>query len=198
MRRTAAMLILTLLPPLCAGCIFEPRDPEFPAGQVIVYLNQSEPLNVWENVQTSLQFTDASGYDAQLAEEFVYEPDASTEAAAPGFDWTGWDRETEMAFINDLYNNAAGIEANLRFEEIDTEIGTSPVFLRYIYKVDVTGSDASVVTYMAEVEVELILEGTEWVLTRWYDVQQESETEGGPLNPTLGTLRAAFALSGGG
>ena len=198
MRRKVYILALTFLLAAAGGCFFEPRVAELPAGQQIVYLNQSLPENVWENIQTSLRFTDASGYDSQIAEEFIYEPDSATESMAPGYDWTNWNRLRELAFINDLYNNVNSIEANLRFEIIDTDWAGSRAELRYTYKVDVTGSDGSVVTYMAEVVVEFIIEGAEWVLTRWYDVQQESETEGGSLNPTLGSLRAAFALSGGG
>ncbi len=196
LRATALAILAGAL--LCGGCLFEPRDVEFPGGVVINYLAQDRPENVRENIQIALNNTDAAGYDRQIAEDFVYEPDGDTESAYPGVDWTAWDRAQEIAFITDFFNTVEGVEADLRFDELKTDWSGSQAELQYVYRIGVSEGGASVVYYMATVTLEFRLDGTFWVLTRWYDEAGGSEEEGGLVLNTLGQRRGLFATSGGG
>ena len=178
------------------GCFFEPRAPEQPAAIEINYLPQDQAANVWENVQKAMNGLDAAGYERQIAEDFTYEPDGQTLATYGDVDWEAWGRETEIAFMTDMLNNVGGIAADLRYEIIFDEPGDTRAELRYIYDVTVTEADGSTTPYRAEVVVEIFIEGTDWVITRWYDVSGESD--GGSIRNTLGDRRGAFARSGGG
>ncbi len=195
MRRLGAGLVLASL--LLGGCLFEPREAESPAGEIINYLPQANPINVLENLQTALQHTDAGGYDRMIADDFTYVPDSDTEASYPTVDWSGWNREKEIAFITDFFNNVEGIDANLREEAIFTDWSGTEAELRYIYRIDVHES-GGIVPYRASVTFNLRLEGTYWVLTRWYDEQGEQDPDSGAQLPSLGQRRGAFAVAGGG
>ncbi len=194
-RLTAAGMVLAWV---CAGgCLFTPRVAESPAGQVIDYLPQANPINVLENLQTAMNNTDAAGYDRMIAEDFTYVPDPDTESSYPGVDWSTWNREKEIAFITDFFNNVQGIQANLREVAVFTDWSGTEAELRYIYRVDVQES-GGVVPYRASVTFNLRLDGTYWVLTRWLDEQGEQDPDTGAQLPSLGQRRGAFASAGGG
>ncbi|MBK9302340.1 MAG: nuclear transport factor 2 family protein [bacterium] len=188
-------LTLGLVP--MSGCLFEPRDAEPPTGGSITYLDQSSPGNVLANLETAFQNRDAAGYDRQIAAEFSYEPDADTEASYPDVDWEAWNRETEIAFIQSFFNNVDGIAADLNAVEIQEGVeGTTAEFIE-IYAVTVTESGGAV-PYRARATFNFRLDGTFWVLTRWFDEQGETDPGTQTSLPTLGQRRGAFAASGGG
>lgn len=189
------ILALGLVPTL--GCLFEPRDAEPPSGGSITYLDQSRPENVLANLETAFQNRDAAGYERQIAAEFSYEPDADTEASYPDADWEAWNRETEIAFIQNFFNNVDGIAADLNVEVIQGDWDGTTANLRYVYAVAVTESGGQV-PYRASVTLDFRLDGTFWVLTRWFDEQGEQDPGTQNSLPTLGQRRGAFAASGGG
>ena len=188
-------LSLGLVPAL--GCLFEPRDAEPPTGGSITYLDQSSPENVLANLETAFQNRDAAGYERQIASDFVYEPDGDTQASYPDVDWTTWNRDTEIAFIQNFFNNVDGIAANLNAVNVQVEWDGSTAELRYIYAVEVTESGGEV-PYRASVTLDFRIDGTFWVLARWFDEQGEQDPETQNSLPTLGQRRGAFAASGGG
>ncbi len=193
-----AIMILSLgLIPALGGCLFEPRDAEDPSGGSITYLDQSQPENVLANLETAFQNKDAAGYERQIATEFSYEPDADTQASYPDVDWSTWNRDTEIAFIQNFFNNVDGITANLNEVVIQGEWDGSTADLRYIYAVTVTESGGAV-PYRASVTLNFRLDGTFWVLSRWFDEQGEQDPQSQTPLPTLGQRRGAFAASGGG
>jgi len=196
MRRLAAGPILAGMM-LFGGCLFTPRVAEPPAGRIINYLPQANPINVLENLQTAMNNTDAGGYDRMIADDFTYVPDGDTESSYPSVDWSHWNRDKEIAFITDFFNNVQGIQANLRDVAVFTDWSGTQAELRYIYRIDVQGS-GGVVPYRASVTFNLRLDGTYWVLTRWYDEQGEQDPETGAQLPSLGQRRGAFATAGGG
>lgn len=178
------------------GCIFEPRIPELPGGEEIDYFEQSNPENVLANLQKAFEHTDAAGYERQISEDFVYEPDGSTESEYPEIVGYDWNQETEILFITDFFNNVDGITANLKDEELHTEWSGNTAELRYIYAVEVS-SGGSFVPYRATATLEFRLDGTFWKLYRWYDESGESDPAGGGVLPTLGQRRGAFLRAGG-
>ena len=182
---------------LGVGCIFEPRTPEDPTGEAISYLPQSGPDNVVENLELAFKNTDSSGYERQISETFVYEPDSETQASYPGVDWEGWNREREIAFIQDFFNTVSGVEVDLRAEINYTNDSGDRSEHSYVYSMTVSSGGGSV-PYRASVILEFQLEGTSWVLDRWSDEQGENDPDSGSLLPTLGQRRGAFAASGGG
>ncbi|MDO9693967.1 MAG: hypothetical protein Q7W56_04500 [Candidatus Latescibacteria bacterium] len=189
------ILSLGLVPAL--GCLFEPRDAEPPTGGSITYLDQSSPENVLANLETAFQNQDAAGYERQIASDFVYEPDGDTQASYPDVDWSTWNRDTEIAFIQNFFNNVDGIAANLNAEVIQEGVeGTTAEFIE-IYAATVTESGGEV-PYRARATFNFRIDGTFWVLARWFDEQGEQDPETQNSLPTLGQRRGAFAASGGG
>ncbi len=197
MRRALIGLILAFFALAWSGCIFQPRDPEDPIGVVIDYLPQSEPDNVIANIEKAMEGQDPAGYDRQIAEDFVYEPDSGTEASYPGVDWAAWDREMEIAFMRAFLGNVAGVTSDMRAVALDTDYSGSEAFLRYTYSV-VVDESGSQVPYRATVSLDFRLDGTFWVLYRWFDEQGEQDPDSGANLPSLGQRRGAFAAAGGG
>ena len=190
-------LILAISALFMGGCFFTPRQAEDPGGEVITYLEQSEPGNVIANIETAMSHRDAGGYDRQIAEAFTYQPDSDTEASYPDVDWAAWDRDQEIAFMNAFLGNVEGMSVDLRDEDIFTEWSGSEAELRYVYSVEVDET-GGIVPYRAIVKLEFRLDGTYWVLTRWFDEQGEADPDSGSLLPSLGQRRGAFAAAGGG
>jgi len=197
MRRALIGLILAFFVLAWSGCIFQPRDPEDPGGVVITYLPQSEPQNVIANIEKAMENLDSAGYERQIAEDFVYEPDSGTEASYPGIDWATWDREQEIEFMNAFLGNVQGVTADLQAVAHDVDWSGSEAFLRYTYSV-VVDESGSQVPYRATVSLDFRLDGTFWVLFRWFDEQGEQDPDSGANLPSLGQRRGAFAAAGGG
>lgn len=189
-----SLMAAAILP--LGGCLFTPRDPETP-GVSVTYLPQSEPGNVIANMEKAMTSLDPAGYDRQIAEDFTYEPDSGTQASYPGVDWSTWTRETEIAFMNDFLNNVDGVTVNMRDEDVFTQWSGTEAELRYVYRlmVDESGSQ---VPYRANVTLGFRLDGTFWVLTRWYDEQGAQDPDSGANLPSLGQRRGAFLAAGGG
>jgi len=180
-----------------SGCFFTPREAEGPGGEVITYLEQSSPDNVIANIETALSHRDPAGYDRQIAEDFTYQPDSDTEASYPDVDWMGWDHDQEIAFMNDFLGNVGGVAVAMKDSVIFDEAGATEAELRYIYRAEVTEGGGEV-PYRASVTLEFRLDGTFWVLTRWFDEQGEEDPDTGSPLPSLGQRRGAFAAAGGG
>jgi hypothetical protein len=199
MRRALYGLILAIFALAWSGCIFQPRDPEDPGGTVITYLPQSEPRNVIANIEKAMENLDPAGYDRQIAEDFVYEPDSGTEASYPGIDWAAWGREQEVEFMNAFLGGGSvtGVTSDMRAVELDTDWSGSEAFLRYTYSI-VVDESGSQVPYRATVSLDFRLDGTFWVLYRWFDEQGEQDPDSGANLPSLGQRRGAFAAAGGG
>ncbi len=193
-----AIMILSLgLAFVLGGCLFEPRSAEPPVGGSISYLDQSQPENVLANLEIAFQNRDAAGYERQIAADFSYEPDGDTQASYPDVDWSTWNRETEIAFIQSFFNNVDGIAANLNETVVSEGVTGTTAEFRERYVVTVTES-GGFVPYRASVTFNFVLDGTYWVLSRWFDEQGgEDPVSHAPL-PTLGQRRGAFAASGGG
>ena len=179
------------------GCFFTPREAADPGGEVITYLEQSSPNNVIANIETALSHLDPAGYDRQIAEDFTYQPDSDTEASYPGVDWGAWDREQEIAFMNDFLGNVDDVAVALQDSVVFDEVTGTEAELRYIYRAEVSEGGGQV-PYRASVTLEFRLDGTFWVLARWFDEQGETDPDSGSPLPSLGQRRGAFAAAGGG
>lgn len=190
-----ALLVLLLTLPL-GGCLFAPRTPEPPTGDPIAYLPQSGPDNVMENLELALKNKDATGYERQIGEDFKYETDSGTSAAYPGVDWETWDQAKEIAFVSNFLNTVSDIKVDMKAEINYTNDSGNSAEHSYVYSMDVS-SGGSNVLYRASAIFEFKLEGTYWVLSRWYDEQGENDPESGSLLPTLGQRRGAFESAGG-
>lgn len=196
-RQIGLFLALWVSATLLSGCFFTPREAKDPGGDVITYLEQSRPENVLANIETALSHLDPAGYDRQIAEDFTYQPDSDTEASYPGVDWMAWDREQEIAFMNDFLGNVQDVDVDMDDTEVNVDWSGSEAELRYIYRAEVTEGGGEV-PYRASVTLEFRLDGTFWVLARWFDEQGEEDPDTGSPLPTLGQRRGAFAAAGGG
>lgn len=189
-------LIFAIIFSCLGGCVFTPRDPEEP-GASVVYLDPYDPEAVITNIERAMGGQDPAGYERLIADDFTYEPDSGTQASYPGVDWETWDRDREIAFMNDFLNNVQGVTADLTAEVIHGEWDGSEANLRYIYSVSVDES-GSQVPYRALATLDFRLDGTYWVLYRWFDEQGEQDPDSGANLPSLGQRRGAFAAAGGG
>ncbi len=123
--RFGPIFAIIMLGVVSSGCLFEPRDPAPPGTNVIQYLDPSDPDNVLENLERSLNGLDPAGYERMLSDDFVYEPDGDTMANYPAVDWESWDRAKEVAFVTSFLSNVTGVEANWmprRFSDIMAQV----------------------------------------------------------------------------
>lgn len=187
-------LLLALALPWLGGCMFAPRDPEPPTTAAINYLPRSSAANVWENCRLALINGDTGGWDTALSPNFVYEPDSETEQAYPGIDWSAWDKDREMNFINSWFATDVEIQADLRDTDINTPDGAGGVAeWEIIYLVTVIDPQTQSTTrYRATAVLRFTLEGSYYYLSYWRDVQGEEDPDSGSTLETMGRLRGAF------
>jgi hypothetical protein len=180
-----------------AGCLLQPREAEAPqTGDIVVYLEQIDPANTWDNLETSARATHAPGWEGAISQtSFVYIPDSAAEAQFPGaFD--NWNREREISFINALYNSDVTIVATMRNPGfvVPPSSGSVSVWENVIYDLRVTsGVDGSSVRYRGSAIITFSLEGNFWYISEWRDQQGESDPDTNQLLSTLGVLRGNFA-----
>lgn len=180
-----------------AGCLLQPREAEPPqTGDIVVYLEQIDPANTWDNLQTSAEATHAPGWEGAISQtSFVYIPDSAAEAQFPGV-FDNWSREREIAFINALYNSDVTIVATMRNPGfvVPPSSGSVSVWENVIYDLRVTsGVDGSSVRYRGSAIITFTLEGNFWYISEWRDQQGESDPDTNQLLSTLGVLRGNFA-----
>jgi hypothetical protein len=180
-----------------AGCLLQPRDAEPPqTGDIVVYLEQIDPANTWDNLQTSAEATHAPGWEGAISQtSFVYIPDSAAEAQFPGV-FDNWSLEREIAFINALYNSDVTIVATMRNPGfvVPPSSGSVSVWENVIYDLRVTsGVDGSSVRYRGSAIITFTLEGNFWYISEWRDQQGESDPDTNQLLSTLGVLRGNFA-----
>jgi hypothetical protein len=197
-RASRALATCALLAVLSAGgCLLQPRDAEPPeTGEIVEYLEQIIPANVWDNLETSAEATHAPGWEAAIeATDFRYIPDSAAEAQFPGV-FADWGPEKEIAFINALYNADVEIVATMRNPEfvVPPSSGSVSVWENVIYDLTVTSTvDQSSVRYRGSAIITFTLVGSFWYITEWRDQQGESDPETNQLLSTLGVLRGNFA-----
>lgn len=192
----AVLLLPCLL--LQAGCLFEPREPELPAtGEEIEYIAQTSPQNVWANLETSLENTDATGWERNISQqEFLYEPDDQAREQFPAVYASPWDLTREIAFISNFYNAGVSITAQMRNDdfEVPGTSGGESLWEDVIYDITVTNDvDGSAVRYRGRADIYFRLEGNFWYVYRWIDNGGESPPEGGASLQTMGVIRGTFA-----
>lgn len=192
--RTSLLALIALGCLVCSGCLFEPRDPEPPTSLAIDYLPRSSADHIWENCRLSLINRDTGGWDTAISDDFVYVPDGDTEQAYPAVDWTNWDKQAEMGFINSFFATGVTISANLLDTAISTPDGAGGLAeWEVIYFLTVTDPQSgSVTNYRASAVLEFTLEGSYWFLSYWRDEQGEEDPETGATLETMGRLRGAF------
>ncbi len=191
---TSAALLILLAGGL-GGCIFDTRDPEPPSTQAINYLPRSSAANVWENCRLALINKDIGGWDTAIAEDFQYVPDGETQSAYPGVDWTAWDKQAELDFINSWFGTDVTIEAALRDSVINDPAGSGG-FAEWdvIYLLTITDNiTGSTTRYRGRCILEFNVPDNFWYVSYWRDEQGEVDPETGATLQTMGALRGAFA-----
>jgi len=197
-RRIPGPLLITLVAVACAllgGCLFEPRDPEPPTTSSIEYLPRSSPENVWENCRLALNNKDVGGWDTAIAQDFRYEPDSDTQLAYPGVDWTNWNKQAELDFINSWFGSDVTINASLRDSVINAPDGQGG-FAEWeiIYLIEVTDNQTGSTTrYRGSCILNFNLPDSFWYVSYWRDEQGEQAPDGTGTLQTMGALRGAFA-----
>jgi hypothetical protein len=194
-RQPFIALILILAAVALGGCIFDTRDPEPPSTQAINYLPRSSAPNVWENCRLALVNKDIGGWDDAIGEEFQYVPDSETQLAYPTVDWTDWNKQDELDFMNTWFSTDVTIDADLLDEEINTPDGQGG-FAEWdlIYLLTVTDNQTGSTTrYRGRCILNFNVPDNFWYVTFWRDEQGEADPESGATLQTMGALRGAFA-----
>ena len=195
--RVAALALAGLGLAATGGCIFDPREPETPGtGEQIDYLPQSQPQNVWANLEKSLENNHAPGWENNISSvEFIYLVDDDTRGQFPDGTFDGWDRSRETNFINNFFTNDVTITAQMRNDDFEIP-GTSGNEVRWegvIYDLTVTNNiDGGSVRYRASADITFRLDDTDWYIYLWDDNVGESPPEGGAQLQTMGVLRGTF------
>lgn len=203
MKRTRTFLAtgvgLLVLLAAAPGCfIFAPRSPEPPStAKPIPYLQQNEAVNVWANLELSLNNSHAQGWADNISQDaFSYQPDSAAESQFPGL-FADWGREKELNFINQLYNSGVTIQAKLTDDDFTPPptSGSQVVWEGVIYDIKVTDPrNDSVTEYRASAIITFTQEGPFWYITDWRDQQGESSPDNpGQILPSMGVLRGNFA-----
>ncbi|MBK8165577.1 MAG: hypothetical protein IPK64_06345 [bacterium] len=199
-RATVACALAGLLTCLLAGggCLLQPREAEPPqTGDIVVYLEQIDPANTWDNLQTSAGAMHAPGWEAGISSvNFLYIPDSAAEAQFPGV-FDNWGREREIRFINALYNAEVTIEDAVMRNPgfvVPPSSGSVSVWENVIYDLKVKSKvDGRTLRYRGSAIITFTLEGNFWYISEWRDQQGESDPDTEQLLPTLGVLRGSFA-----
>ncbi len=194
-QRLALLGSVLLLSALFGGCIFTPRDPDPPSsGTSISYLPRTEPRNVWENLQLSLDNNDSFGWEENLHSEFTYIADAEAENQFPGA-FVGWDLAKELTFITNFYSSGVSNLAKMRNDDFNMPepVGDEVRWEGVIYYIKVTNdADGSETRYRASAIITFRLQGNFWYVFRWEDQVGESDPDSGQILPTMGVLRGTF------
>lgn len=184
------------LPWLLTGCLFDPRDPAPPrTSDPIQYLPRGEAVNVWANLEISLENNDSFGWDEAISAGFQYFPDLEAEAAYPGI-FEGWGKTEEISFIKALYAGGVSISAQMRDDDFNVPppAGTEVVWENVIYDLTVQSTvDGSSIRYRASAIINFRLEGNFWYISSWRDQQGESDPDDpSQLFSSMGVLRGVF------
>jgi len=196
MPTVAVMVTLCLGMVLVSGCFLSPREQESPSsGEQIDYVNDNSAVNVWTNLEISLNNTHAPGWETRISDDFQYTPDSQAlnmPGLPPGY-WENWNKERESAFINNLYDNVVGIISLMRDPDfvVPDESGGVAEWEGVIYDLTVD-SGGSVIRYRASADISFRLEGNFWYVYRWIDLIGESDPETGQTLSSMGVLRGTF------
>ena len=129
------------------GCLFDTRDPEQGSGEVCYEsVPSTEDRFVLGNMDGSLRCRQAATYLDQLADDFVYVPDAQS-LAAFGDVYAANDPfgiAAEEQFLDRLFADADSIQSTL-LEEIIEESGTQIVQIQALYRVRVVSGGSAIV-----------------------------------------------------
>jgi hypothetical protein len=171
-RCVAFVVIIWLLGGLSAGCIFDPREAERPAGEDdTCWIPPNAPTDVFSNLDCGLESAGNSSYERSLEPDFVFIPRPGYDG--PG-DFEGWDFSQEMDFITKLKGDYQG-ERSIRFgdeegkfERKDIATSVATYWGEYMITLDRgDGSEPDIFAGKAEFQ---IVRGTKgWVIKKWED-----------------------------
>lgn len=154
-----------------AGCLFEPREAEDPAGEEeTCWITPLSTTDVFNNLDCGFESVGNSSYERALHPEFTFAPRLGYDG--PG-DFTDWDVTQEMDFLTNLKGDYQG-ERSIRFgdeqgqfESVDEETNEATYIGEYRITLEVAGSDPDIYAGKAEFVVERGTKG--WVLRKWTD-----------------------------
>jgi hypothetical protein len=193
----ATVAIAATLTLVLAGCqdTREPSGVEPPTGGGPPYEARLSPDAVWSNAEVALEALDPFGWEDQLSPTFAFDPSGATASQFPDVDWASWGRDEDVAVIRALASGADSVRADLRslVLEAPDPVG-GQVQWDLIYEVLVFNRDDSTTRFRGRALLDFALEGAEWRLARWDDLQGESPPDDPTiLLPPLGDLRGALA-----
>ena len=165
-------LIAALVAASSAGCIFEPREADDPAGEDdTCWIPPNAPTDVFSNVNCGLESAGNSSYERSLEADFAFIP-------RPGYDGPGnfeaWDFDQEMDFVTKLKGDYPG-ERSIRFGDEDgkfenKDVTTNSATYWGEYRITLTRTpDGEPEIYAGRAEFQIVRGTQGWVLKKWED-----------------------------
>jgi hypothetical protein len=194
--RNAALALPAAVLLLAAGCLFEPRDPEPPAGEEGGdWIVPKSPKDVFANLVTGLSAAGNSNYERSLADDFTFIPRDQDRLQFPDGTFDGWTKAVEMSILDRIKGDYQGGRAsqygdeNGAFPKEDVQVGTAEFEGPYRWTLDRgDGSEPEVYSGTARF---FLRQGTAgWVIYRWEDLDVLESF------PTSGNLRGTFRAAG--
>lgn len=181
MRRGRTVRHVAVICLLAAGCdVFSTREPDPPESGVGTWLQPDTPDRVIENVRNAVAELNSGNYLRSFSSDFTFEPSQSARAREAEL-WQGWSRADEETYFGRLVasaNFSSGHDLQL-LDQTENVLSDLKYVLdaNYILTVRHSRTTEDIPTeFQGRLiwEIEKSEEGL-WYLTRWVDVDQESQ-----------------------
>lgn len=164
-------MLLAVIPLLCAGCIFEPRDSQPPGDDTgSSWIVPDNPTKVFVNMTSGLESLTGTNYEKSLAAAFTFVPLPSDASQFPGaFD--GWNKTTEVEVMNTIIGDAKTLV--VEFSNL-TPIQTSTSYAQYEGRYELTivnKTEPDTLVYEAKARFDLKEGSKGWEMTKWEDFE---------------------------
>ncbi len=180
---------------LASGCLFQPRDAEWPNEEDIPWTLPIDPESVLENMRSAVDSQTSTNYQNSLGEgngeEFKFiasfndEQEADNQGKPDYFVDFGKDRE--LAALDKLYTQVDSVKIEWNFDpETDMTVGSDEATIILDgYQLIVVRPGGESTTYEGSAELTLRLVGGQWFLTRWDESNSSATQSWGRLRLNL-------------
>lgn len=193
--RAGILMVLMFGMILASGCLFQPRDAEWPNEEDIPWTLPIDPESVLENMRSAVDSQTSTNYQNSLGEgngeEFKFiasfndEQEADNQGKPDYFVDFGKDRE--LAALDKLYTQVDSVKIEWNFDpETDMTVGSDEATIILDgYQLIVVRPGGESTTYEGSAELTLRLVGGQWFLTRWDESNSSATQSWGRLRLNL-------------
>lgn len=183
--------LICILALAMTGCLFDTRDAEPPADEGDDVIPLDTPLGVFQAMKVALESRKDANYERAISESFAFSPtqqDSLDQTFAGTNVYDNWNKTVEMDVLGLLIADAQTILV----EFTPTVQINQNTYVRYSVNYELAVVDIATPTdttfYAALAEFDVRLEGGNWRLTFW------NEIDNLPNQPSWGYLRGILRL----